>query len=158
MQTGNHQAGKHPSSKCTLPYTTQNPSLATGPLRIALFLRLTCKGAKLWFGSCNLKWRTLSTANARQRRLEGPFSAPLRKASFYWVKTGCCGYHRDIKSWLRYPIDILKYKLQFNTKDTHFFHSTVTEKQTNNPSFIKKINGGFWRKYTKQYLLNKVFR
>lgn len=42
-------------------------------------------------------------------------------------------------------------------KETYFFHSMLTEKQTNNPSFQEKINGGFWRKYTKQHLLNNVF-
>lgn len=137
LHTGDHQVGKHPSSKITPPPTPRGPSLINRHSELPSLL-LTCRKEKLRFGSCNTKRRILSGAahlsdiNARQRRLEGPFGAPLRQASFYWVKTGRCGCHRDIKPWLSYPIDILNNNSQLNTK-IHFSFTvrSLKSKQTN---------------------------
>lgn len=101
LHTGSHWAGKYPSSKITLStppkhsfndWTTQRcPICVRHAVSKALVHFMQNKTTHIGFEcrsrTAHFALSFLQMVNSRERRLKGLLGAPLRKISFYWVKT-----------------------------------------------------------------------
>lgn len=101
LHTGNRGAGKHPSSKITLPTPPKHSFNDWTAHKCPVCVRHAVSKALVQFMqhirsmTAHFSLSLLQMVNSWQRRLKGLLGAPLRKISFYWVKTEDYISHRE---------------------------------------------------------------